>query len=101
MAVLASLGANQRQITRVYFFETLSTIVSAGVLAFILSSVMTIMLGLQVQMFIDAIFYINLPWESILYCFLAGLLLSLLSTAIPVSHWQRKSQIASMIRGLD
>jgi ABC-type lipoprotein release transport system permease subunit len=84
MGIFNCLGTDPLTVTRVYFYETYTMVIAAGLMSFLLSIVMTTMLGLQMELMIDAVFTLAIPWQAIITSAIFGALLSIISTGLPV-----------------
>ena len=97
IGIMNCLGMSPFNIMKIYFYETYVMIVAAGIMGLVQSSIMSLLLGLQLELFIDAIFTFNLPWKAFLSALLFGFLLSLFSTALPV-YRLAKGSIVTLLR---
>lgn len=76
IAILRSLGCTKCRIFRIYAHETFVLVFSASLMGFLISSIMTVIMTLQMEMFIDAVTTFKMPWGSLFQAVFFGMLIA-------------------------
>lgn len=97
IGVMRSLGTSPWEVSKIYFFETFVMILTAAILAFLLSVVMTTFLGLQMELFVDIVYKIELPYQALLSGVFFGFLLSVCSSG-QMAYRMSKKQVVKLFR---
>ena len=84
MGILMSLGLNPYQLARIYFYEVYILILTAGMISFLLITILNFTFGMQMMASIDVVYRLKFPWSVILGAVVYGILLALFSAGIPV-----------------
>jgi ABC-type lipoprotein release transport system permease subunit len=97
IAILRSLGMNQRQIIYIYICEAIILIFSSSIIGIIIGSFISYTMSLQWQMFTYINISYNLKLESLIMIILFSILGGILSTIVPAKN-MLKIPISQLIK---
>ena len=97
IAILRSLGMNQRQIIYIYICEAIILIFSSSIIGIIIGSFISYTMSLQWQMFTYINISYNLKLESLIMIILFSILGGILSTIVPAKN-MLKTPISQLIK---
>jgi len=99
IAILRSLGMNQRQIIYIYVCEAIILIFSSSIIGIIIGSFISYTMSLQWQMFTYINISYNLKLESLIMIILFSILGGILSTIVPAKN-MLKTPISQLIKDI-
>lgn len=90
IGIYKSIGMRARTIARLYFYEMYTMIICVGIYALFVSTAISNLFGLQLELFTQVVFEYTLPVSSFIYLFLGGFALSFVSVYLPVLKTAKK-----------
>jgi ABC-type antimicrobial peptide transport system permease subunit len=95
--VLRAIGVKKSQIMRIYLYESLTVVLSAGILGLLIGFFLAVVITIQFNLFLELPFKIIFPFELTSSMYVLAITTTVLGTAIPIAD-VNKRQIADILR---